>query len=370
MRRIQIKSICAAGLSVLLGESLQSCTDRYGETEPWSDTQAGIVCRTLADEEKNTGDLQTKLYIFTKGGNSGYQLIDSLPEVVSGSTRLKLNPADLRTKQYRFLFIATSANKPEIGVKSTDSSSLAFGTSWEKVAVSTIEDSLSVDNYYGISDLSGQAILQSGTIEGELKRLVGQMIFCFYKIDAQKKPVSLNDSTVLSVLDRISSIDITYKGVPRQVTFDAANKPVALAGDEGTLHHTIHFLQTEEGLKVNLPQPGIPVETADSIPGGAILKGACLLPSNQKIQVSMLFRYYDTTPVCGRTGTSHTHGVQCYTPRTLSLDIPKETDMLKLKVLPDHFTVNNAYLPCNRIIDILHTSGFEVHTKWNSNDLR
>lgn len=370
MRRIQIKSICAAGLSVLLGESFQSCTDSYREPEPWNDTQTGILFRTIGGEEKNPGHLQTKLYIFTTGGNSGYQLIDSLPEVVSGSTRLKLNPTDLSANEYRFLFIATPVNKPEIGVKSTDGSSLTFGTPWEKVAVSMIEDSLSVDNYYGISDLSGQTILQSGTIEGELKRLVGQMVFCFYKIDARKKPVPLNDNTVLSVLDRISSIDITYKGVPRQVTFDAANQPVALTGGEGTLHHTVRFLQTEEGLKVNLPQPGLPVETADSIPGGAILKGACILPSTQRIQVSMLFRYYDTTPICGQTGTSHRHGAQCYTPRTLSLDIPKETETLKLNVLPDHFTVNNACLPCNRIIDILHTSGFEVHTKWSSNDLR
>ena len=64
-------------------------------------------------------------------------------------------------------------------------------------------------------------------------------------------------------MDRISSIDITYEGVPRLITFDSGNHPVVLPGSKITLNHTIHFSLTPEGQKVPLPQTNVPVEVAD-----------------------------------------------------------------------------------------------------------
>lgn len=116
-------------------------------------------------------------------------------------------------------------------MRHSGNSPFAFGTEWEKVAIEMANDSLSVDNYYGIKDLTGNEILQTGTIHGELTRLVGQMLFCFYKVGpgGVSDPVPVNDKTVASVMDRISSIDITYEGVPRLITFDSGNHPGCLA---------------------------------------------------------------------------------------------------------------------------------------------
>lgn len=362
MRKKQIKSISLLGTIFLLGICLQSCTDDCHDTSHWSDNEKGIICRAAVGKEATGSDLQVKLYMFSSEGGGDYLFNSSLPIAIDGSTKLKLEPDDLNKKDYRFLFIATPKEQPEIQVQSNDGSSFDSGTTWQNVVVAMTGDSLSVDNYYGITDLPGTSIRQTGVIEGELKRMVGQMVFCFYKADADRKPLPVDDAEVASVLDRISSIDITYTGVPRQVSFDADNKPVA--GNEGTINHSVRFAFDTDGLEVSLPQTGVPVEIADSIKGGAILKGTCLFPSPSNVRVSMTFHYYDTTPICTEDGKS-THGVDCFDKCTLSLSIPKEGEATGLKVLPDYFTINNACLPCNRIIDIRHTSGLTINTEWN-----
>lgn len=364
MRKKQIKSISWLGSIFLLGICFQSCTDACNDTEHWSDNEKGITCRAAVGKEAAGSDLQVNLYVFSSEGGSDYLFNSSLPVATDGSTMLKLNPADLSKKDYRFLFIATPKAQAEIEAQPADGSSFDSGTPWQNVAVAMTGDSLSVDNYYGITDLPGTSILQTGVIEGELKRMVGQMVFCFYKADSDRKPLAVDDADVTSVLDRISSIDITYTEVPRQVVFDADNNPVAVNGAERTLIHSVHLTFDEGGQKVTVPQEKATVETADSIKGGAILKGTCLLPSSQKVRVSMTFHYYDTTPICTEDNES-IHKEGCFDKRTLSLSIPKETEAMGLKVLPDYFTINNACLPCNRIIDIRHTSGLVVNTEWN-----
>lgn len=363
MRKIPVKYIGLFSLLSLLGGLVYSCTESQEDMPDWVDSKSGILFRTELREGTSDNGLLTNLYIFSKKGSGSYLLVDSVPNVVSNSTRLKLKEEDLKEKDYRFLFIATSLQKPEMQVQHADNTPFAFGTEWEKVAVSMLTDSLSVDNYYGIKDLSGNEIRELGSIEGKLSRLVGQMVFCFYKVG----PGGITDRLltdnpdVESVLDRISSIDITYQGVARQIRFDDNNLPVAQAGTEEILNHTVNFSLDENSLMVKLPQEGVPVETSDSIPEGAILKGACLPPSQGGVRVSMTFHYYDTTPVCADT---HKHTVECYTSSTLSLNLPIKDAASGLNVLPDHFTINNAGLPCNRIIDILYTSGFTINTTW------
>lgn len=366
MIKIPVKYTGWFGVAVLFAGLAFSCTESQ-ESPEWADSNSGIVFRTELREEAPVDGLLTKLYVFTATGNDSYRLSDSLPEVISGSTRLKMNLADLNKNKYRFLFISTPEAKPEIQVNHIDGSSFAFGTGWEKVSVAMSADSLSIDNYYGIKDLTGREILQLEAIEGELTRLVGQMVFCFYKegADGGRDPEGVKDPKVASVLDRVSSIDIAYENVPRQITFDANNLPVSIPGAEEVLNHSVRFSLTEDGQKVALPQTGVPVEISDSIPGGAILKGTGLLPCREQVKVSMVFHYYDTTPICGHTESEHTHTAECYTPKTLSLSLPKKTESASLSVLPDHFTINNALLPCDRVIDVLHTSGFNVNTVWN-----
>ena len=364
MRKRQMKSISLLGTLFLLGICFQSCTDECHDTEHWSDNGKEITCRAAVGKEASGSELQIKLYVFSSEGGSDYLLSDSLSLMTDGTTKLKLDPDDLNKKDYRFLFIATPKAQTEIQVMPAGGSSFDFGTKWQQVTVAMTGDSLSVDNYYGITDLQGKSILQTGHIEGELKRMVGQMVFCFYKADSDRKPLPVEDAKVSSVLDRISSIDITYTGVPRRVAFGAENTPVAITESGTTVKHSVRFTLDAEGLKVPLPQTGVPVETNDSIKGGAILKGTCLFPSSQNVRVAMTFHYYDTTPICTEDRNS-THGTGCFDARTLSLSIPKESEAAGLNVLPDHFTINNACLPCDRIIDILHTSGLEVDTKWD-----
>lgn len=359
MRKIPVKCI---GLAALLGGLFHSCTESQQDTPDWVDGKSEILFRTGFRQGTSSDGLLTKLYVFSTDGNGGgvYQLSDSLPQVISGTTKLKIKFTDLEKKDYRFLFVATSETKPEIRVRPSDNSLFAFGTPWEKVAVAMAADSLSVDNYYGITDMKGVDILTSGNITGNLTRLVGQMVFCFYKASEG----GVDDPQVLSVLDRISSIDITYQNAPLQIKFDASNKPVPVPGSTVPLHHTVRFSLTADGQKVELPQTGIPVEVNDSIPGGAILKGTCLLPVSQGVRVSMTFHYYDTTPICRHMEKEHTHDVTCYTPEELSLSLPKQESLTGLSVLPNHFTINNALLPCNRVIDVVHTSGIDVDTVW------
>lgn len=356
MMKIPRKYIGWFGLAALLAALFPACTESQQDAPDGTEGEMGIVCRTALRNETPGNSLKTKLYVFKKTGTNNYQLSDSVPEVISGSTRIQMNLTDLNKSDYRFLFLATPQAAPEIHVMRLDGSPFAAGTEWEKVAVAMSADSMSVDNYYGIKDMRGSEILRQKTIEGELTRLVGQMVFCFYKADSE----GVTDATVASVLDRVSSIDITYRGVPHHITFDAANKPVAVDGTERVLNHSICFSLSEKGQKVELPQ--FPVEKNDSIPGGAILKGTCLLPSQEKVRVSMEFHYYDTTPKCE---TEHTHEATCYMLKKLSLRLPQDEQATGLSVLPDYFTVNNARLPCDRVIDVLHTSGIEVITVWN-----
>lgn len=356
MMKIPRKYIGWFGLAALLAALFPACTESQQDAPDGMEGETGIVCRTALRNQTSGNSLKTKLYVFRKtGGSNKYQLSDSVPEVINGSTRIQMNLADLNKSDYRFLFLATPQRVPEIQVMRPDGAPFTVGTEWEKVAVAMSADSLSVDNYYGIKDMPGSEILRQKTIEGELTRLVGQMVFCFYKAD----PGGVTDATVASVLDRISSIDITYQGVPHYITFDAAHRPVAGDGAEGVLHHNVRFSLSERGQKVELPQ--FPVEENDSIRGGAILKGTCLLPTQGKVRVSMDFRYYDTTPICE---LAHVHEASCYALKDLSLRLPKDEQTTGLSVLPDYFTINNARLSCDRIIDVLHTSGISIDTVW------
>lgn len=364
MRKIPVKYIGLFSLISLFGGLFHSCTEESREDIPdWVDSKSGILFRTELREGISDKGLLTKLYIFSKKGSGNYLLVDSVRKVVNDSTRLKLKEEDLKEQDYRFLFIATSEKKPEMQVQCTDNTPFAFGTEWKKVAVSMLTDNLSVDNYYGIKDLSGNKILTEGSIDGELSRLVGQMAFCFYKVGSggMTDTLSIDDPKVVSVLDRVFSIDIAYKGVARMVTFDEDKYPIALAGSNVELKHTINLALAGDSLAVKLPQEGVPIEILDPIHGGVLLKGACLPPSQGGVQVSMTFHYYDTTPICADT---HEHTVERYTPSILLLNLPKAGAASGLNVLPDHFTINNAGLPCNRIIDILYTSGFTINTTW------
>ena len=367
MKLIPLKYAALLGLTSLLCGLFQSCASSWENPPEVPDEKSEILVRTQLMDGIVVNGLLTKLYVFSNDGTGDYLLSDSLPQVVSGTSRLKLSLADLETKNYRFLFIATPEANPEITVRRKDNYALLPDAAWQDIAIGAKVENLSIDNYYGIKDLTGSEILEQKEIKADLRRLVGQMVFCFYKMDTggTKRPVPVDDPTVASVMDRVSSIDVVYEGSPRIITFGTDTIPVALSGSEATLNQTIRFSLTEVGQKVALPQEGVPVEINDSIHGGAILKGACLLPSQQSVRVSMEFNYYDTTPVCENFEDTHVHGTACYTLNKISLHLPQKASSQGLSVLRDCFTINNAGLPCNRVIDIQHTSGFDVDTKWN-----
>lgn len=182
MKKIPVKYIVFSGLATIIGGFFHACTESQSFTPDWVDSKPDISLRTDFRQGISDNGLLTRLYVFSSESGNNYRLSDSLPQVISSSTRLKISLADLNKKNYRFLFIATPEQTPEIHVRHSGNSPFAFGTEWEKVAIEMANDSLSVDNYYGIKDLTGNEILQTGTIHGELTRLVGQMLFCFYKV--------------------------------------------------------------------------------------------------------------------------------------------------------------------------------------------
>ena len=366
MRKLRIKQIALLGVAALCGSFFLSCTEETQQDMPeWAGNQLGILCRTALKGEVLDSDMLTKMYVFGRKDGREYQLLDSLSRVGSGFIKPDRNFEESGSTDYRFLFVSTPAKKTELQVKCIDNSSFTVGSKWEHMAIEMSVDSLSVDNYYGIRDISGIELAQTDTIKVELTRLVGQMVFCFYKVGPKgiNDTITVDDPKVASVFDRVSSIDLKYEGVPRQVKFDTNNKPIPVSGSETKLCQVVRFRPDEE-LKVDLSKESGAVETDVSIPDGAILKGTCLLPSQNSVRVSMIFHYYDTTPICGSVDSSHKHGVACYKQQSISLHLPKEQELSGLSVIPDNFTVNKAGVPCSRIIDVRHTSGLEINTEW------
>lgn len=364
---MRITGIC--WLILFLGGGMIACSDSWTGKYEEEDTDGYPVSLEI-NGRGGQSNLNYELYIFRKLPAEADYLFDTAV-VLTGTTRdrIRLMNKDLKNYIYRFLFTATPADRPEIKVSGKDKQfSLPRGTTWSDTRIILQQDSLTLNNYYTVLDKQGQELWDKGKIEGVLTRLVGQMVFDFYKINEANVPVDINSLTadsVVSVLDRVYQIDITYSGLATMVGFAEETKPLGMV-EQGTITRHI-YLEQDEQFKVNIPQPEINLyETAFGVKGGVRILGDCCLPASEIVRINMVFHYFDTTPICENKHGNTPHTKDCYSKVQIALNLPAASAASGLNMLPDCFTWNKGGIPCNRIIDILHTTGITIDIDWKN----
>lgn len=350
---------------------LFSCSRHWEETQGTVMGEDGIPVAITLKTTAAAPDLQYWLYVFIKSApGTPYrykQAVALTPE--TGNTYVKFLNSDLSQNSYRFLFLATPKERPEVAFTDTSLSGLPGETAWEEVRLTTKVDSLTIHNYYGINEMTGQQLLDATLIQGTLTRMVGQMQFWFYKTgDGEiNTPVDIDTEQYGSVLDRIHTIDIVYSQMTTVASFNENNELQPAAYSDATYTQHIRPVLTPD-LKLPFPQSDPSLQSPGSPRGSALIQGIGFLPSDAHMKVCINCKYYDTTPVCGNTGSSssHVHNSSCYSQGTLTLFLPPRDSTPGLDILPDHYTLNKAGLPCNRAIDIKHESQINIHTEWKN----
>lgn len=181
MKTVSAKYVSFFGLVTLIFGLLQSCAKSWENPPQEPDDKIEILIRTEIMDGIIVNGLLTKLYVFSSDGTDNYLLSDSLPQVISGSSKLKMSESELNKKNYRFLFIATPEANPEIVVRRIDGYPLLPDAEWKNITIGMTGNSLSKDNYYGIKDITGSEILEQKVIKVELMRYEGVMVSIFTK---------------------------------------------------------------------------------------------------------------------------------------------------------------------------------------------
>ncbi len=346
-----------------------ACSDSWTGKKEGGDTDGYPVLLELKGRGASD-NLIYELCIFRKlPADPDYLLDTSLVLQGNGQDRLRLMNDDLKNYDYRFLFIATPGNRPEIGISGKNGQMpLPEKSTWADTRIIVQQDSLTLDNYYAILDKQGKELWDNGEIEGILTRLVGQMVFDFYKINELNVPVDVDPLTadsVVSVFDRVYQIDITYTGLATAIGFPEETLPVGMM-EQGTVVRHIYPRQ-DERFRVSIPQPENHLyATAFGVKGSARILGDCFLPADKTVRVNMVFHYFDTTPVCENWHGDAPHTKDCYSKAQIALNLPAVTASSGLKILPDCFTRNKGGIYCNRIIDIPHTTGITIDVDWKN----
>lgn len=331
---------------------------------PYSSSEEFPIAASLQSKAAASGiDLDYSLYVFSKQQAStadAYQLEITVSPIEADS-KLKFSNHDLTQKDYRFLFTATPRGTKEILVTtSTTAATPEPGTSWENIRLISDAPLLSIDNYYEVKDLSGKDILTTDTIHGHLSRIVGQVVFDFFKVDATtKEPIEI-ETGFTSIFDRIDTVQVTYTNVTSQLSFNAAGEPVPAATNPQAVTQKIQ-LKLDDHFGTPIPQA-----QADTLRGGAQaggrLKGLCFFPAPEALKAALIFQYYDTTPTS--TDPAYQTDPAYYDRRTLELSVPSSGG---LPIQANTYTVNKAGIYCNRIIDIGVSGGFNLNFDWNIN---
>lgn len=342
---------------------LTACSKEQEHTVPHTFSPDGIPLSLYMDRSvANPADLVLGLYIFsrTTGITDTYRL-DSIILPLRQTSRLKFSNAELIRKEYRFLFWATPPDKGALKVVGTDRIMPPQGTSWEDIRVIPLTDSISPDNYYQVTDYSAEKILTADTLHGHLSRMVGQMVFRFFKIGENITDTQpIDQKKVTSVFDRIKNIRIDYENYPTALAFDEQGvpRPESVSAKQTITQYIRPVLQD---YRLVIPQAGLDPVNGNPAEGGEI-KGYCFLPAGQQIRTTLTFTYYDTTPICGNPTSQHEES--CYAQDKIILYIPKKTQP-GLSVESNAYTVNKAGIRCDRIIDIDYGTNMELETDWN-----
>lgn len=326
------------------------------------------ACQTQEPQENPTADhrktelrlegpfsaagLSTPLYLFRRPiGTAGeYILCDRYESVRDGQT-LKLPVADLQAYDYRFLIVAQPADARWLALETAAGSSLSSGDAWGDLRMVTATGEAATDGYCGFTDRTGDELLTGGTVRLTLGRIAGQVRFDCFRIGASlADPEAVVSPDVESVLDRIDRIEISYENPTVALRFGPNDVLVPAAVATEPFVQTIRPDLTD--FKAALPQPDKGLEIFDaSLRGSLRMKGACLLPSDSRLRITMVFSYFDTTPACGNDHDGF-HRTDCFSRREVTLHLPAADVPAGLPVAADCYTVNRAGLRCDRIIDV------------------
>lgn len=289
--------------------------------------------------------------------NANYKLIerkDTLTKDQVDAYYFVVNNAGVEAKKYSYkLFVHATPAIPE--TKVTDM--IIKTSSIEDIEIAAIlnEESyipLSKDNYYSLKEIEPEDIYSGNyVVKLILKRVVGQLVFDFFKCDSVTKlPINI-DPTFKSTLDRVECIEIKASGITTKV------KPFnqAFTNSEASITSLLIYpkLKDDYSLDASMQDSKIivPITSKDNVAnfnGGVRVFTMYLLPTggiagSSILKTNLTFHYYDTTPLY--TSTSVT-----YDKRNISLNIPSVGK--ELTVIENCYTITNVRLTNNRIIDI------------------
>ena len=381
-----IKLCCLVGVVSLF----LSCADSASMDPVPEQESVRVALFPGVRADYSAGSLKYEVYVFQSPENeNNFTFLNMLSPFVSG-TPLDLDFADLVLSDYRFLFIAIPADFSGQTIiteysgagDSVPVTGLSSGCPWSDVRFNHPGVTLNGDYYYGVTDMSGQEIIDAGEVNGTLDRVVGQMVYDIFKTNGTvNDPVGIPaDADVVSVLDRVYQIDIVYQGVTERLMFDETE----LIPDPsvGTITYTeeigadeIGFDRTTGKVTPGEKSSGAIIESylpentdATSYTGAVRIRGAYLLPATGGVTVHMTFHYYDTTPTCGNVhaGGVSTHDMdECYPKETITLNLPQTGS---LKIQSNYFTANKAGIPCNRVIEVPVQTVISVDTDWEESE--
>jgi len=346
-----------------------SCSQDMDVNEGTDPASKDLYITAALDKASLPVGLQYKMYIFWKTNvETDYQFKDSV-KLTGEKTKMMFKDNELKDKDYRFLFIATSAEKPEINISDLSRNALNNSHKWSDVLISASNTLISGDNYSGILDKSGDAISQSGSIDGILTRMVGQIVLDIFRISGDiNYPTDIVSGSVSSVVDRVFKVEAEYEGITRDIVFGGSGNMLDNNRWPDKYKRT-HLFEVDNELKVSVPQDenGL-LKVEGSKLGSARIEGIYCLPSTQKMRAKFTFHYYDTTPKCGNIDEkTHTHTADCFVTKTLELNLPQDkSDATLLSVFANYFTVNKAGIRLDRIIDLDQPGSFELLTTWGN----
>lgn len=309
-------------------------------------------------------ELETPLHLFRRSaGTADEYRYDRSYESVADGQSLKLPLAEIEAYDYRFLMIAQPEATPWLATRTASGTALVPGTGWDDLRLVNASGEAASDGYCGYTDVSGEELLQNGSVRLTLTRIAGQVLFDIFRTAGSlSQPESVVSAEVESVIDRVYRIVIEYRNSTTALRFGADGRltPAAIASEP--LTQTV--LPQMADFKVTLPQADRGLQVYDpGLRGSLRIEGAFLLPSDSKLRIRMTFDYYDTTPICGNDHPEE-HTASCYGQQQLTLALPADASEGGLPVAADCFTVNRAGLRCDRIIDVPANGIIEADFDW------
>ncbi|MDL2319547.1 DUF5031 domain-containing protein [Alistipes sp. OttesenSCG-928-B03] len=381
-----IKNIMARIVAFLVvGCVTVSCTKENGISFPPAPVDIDIDTRAIPASHT------CSLYIFK---NNVCSQIVALP---SGVASITLDESELVSgNTFRFLYISQPASISNgVTVRKSPSGAVATGTNLTDVRIEAQAQELSDAIYCKVDTYSGNALGAISTITATLPRLVGQQIIDIFKVEngTLTTPLDVDPLVATSVLDRVTSIALTYSGLTKVIGFNADGTIKEFEqwpGSHSLAVKTLTLNQTPGStlLHATLPQTAIGIEQVKNasnvvIGGSARIKGIWGLPATNKVKVVAKFSYYHTTPLrCSEANPSeHTHTVSCFQLKdknsgeetgdpniALFLNLPK-LNSTPISIVPNVYTVSKAGLDYDRVIDVGVNGGFGFETDWANGDL-